>query len=231
MAGLQTIINACDAISIDRRKVVGIQFTRNEEPRTTQTPTLNPWKFTIGVPNSFRYNEARGLIEALDHLDRITPEIISFGANPRANWIFRYQGSMSTNQINNITVNSYTGTTLVLANLPAVPASRVLFEPNDLIQIGEVDEHPFPFTSVNQVLRGTGSTVTVETSRPNIISTSTVGSGIIVGANCQFKVFSPNMPTYKLYPGGYKKINNNVVNNAYIEWSDDFVFYEYVSDV
>jgi hypothetical protein len=230
MAGFQTIINACDAISIDRRKVVGIQFTRNEEPRTTQTPTLNPWKFTVTVPNSFRYNEARSLIEAIDHLDRITPEIISFGANPRANWIFRYQGSMSTNQINNITVSSFVGSTLTLTNLPAIPATRSLFEPNDLIQIGTVDQHPFPFTSVNQVLRGTGSTVTVETNRPNIISTSTVGSSIIVGTNCQFKVFCPNMPTYKLYPGGYKKINNVVVNNAYIEWSDDFILYEYVAD-
>ena len=230
MAGFQTIINACDAISIDRRKVVGIQFTRNEEPRTTQTPTLNPWKFTITVPNSFRYNDARSLIEALDHLDRITPEIISFGANPRANWIFRYQGTMSTNQITNITVSSFIGTTLTLTNLPAIPASRVLFQPNDLIQIGTIDEHPFPFTSVNQVLRGTGSTVTVETNRPNIITSSVVGSGIIVGTNCQFKVFSPNMPTYKLYPGGYQKINNTVVNNAYIEWSDDFILYEYVAD-
>lgn len=225
MSGLQTIIDNCNGIGINRRKVVGIQITRNEIPRVSLTPTRQPWRFTLDMPSSFRYNEARSLIEALDTMDRVTPEIITFSNNPCINWIFRYQGSLNQSQINNITVTSFTGNQLVLGNLPAVGAGTVMFQPNDLIQIGT---HTFPFTSTTQVLRGIGSTVTITTNRPNIISTSVIGDGITVGSACDFYMFCPNMPTYKLIPGGYVRSGNTTINNAYIEFSDSFELYEYV---
>lgn len=225
MSGLQTIIDNCNGLGINRRKVVGIQFTRNEIPRVSLTPTTNPWRFTLDMPSSFRYNEARSLIEAIDTLDRVSPQIITFSNNPCINWIFRYQGTMNSSQINNITVTSFIGNQLVLGNLPVIPSTRVLFEPNDLIQIGT---HTFPFTSTTRVTRGTTSTVTITTNRPNIISTGVVGDGITVGNDCDFYMFCPNMPTYKLIPGGYVKSGTTTINNAYIEWSDSFELYEYV---
>lgn len=228
MAGLQTIINNCNGIAIDRRKLVGIQFTRNEIPRTSSTPTRNPWRFTLDMPSSLRYSQARALMEALDTLDRTEPEIVTFGDNACLSWIFRYQGAMSQTMINNITVQSFVGDQLVLTNLPVVPSTRVLFEPNDLIQIGASTAYPYPFTSVNQVLRGTGSTVTVTTNRPNILTGNLVGLPIIVGNSCEFNMFCPNMPTYKLIPGGYLASGTTTVNNAYLEFSDAFQLYEYV---
>jgi len=225
MAGLQTIIDNCNGITINRRKVVGIQITRNEIPRVSLTPTRQPWRFTLDMPSSFRYNEARSLIEAIDTLDRVTPEIITFSNNACLSWIFRYQGTMNTSQINGITVQSFTGNQLVLQNLPAIASTRVLFEPNDLIQIGT---HTFPFTSTTRITRGTSATVTITTNRPNIISTSVVGDNITVGNSCDFYMFCPNMPTYKLIPGGYVRSGTTTVNNAYIEWSDAFELYEYV---
>lgn len=226
MAGLQSIINACNGLSIDRRKMVGIQYTRNEIPRVSQTPTRNPWKFTLDMPSSYRYNEARSLMEALDTLDRTTPQVITFSENGKLDWIFRYQGTMSLNNRNAITVQSFVGDQLILQNLPVLPSTRVLFEPNDLIQIGT---HYYPFTSTTQILRGSSSTVTVTTNRPNIITDSVVGDGITVGNSCRFTMFCPNMPTYKLIPGGYQKTNGVLVGNALIEWSDAFQFYEWVS--
>jgi hypothetical protein len=103
-----------------------------------------------------------------------------------------------------------------------------MFRPNDLIQIGSLNEHPFPFTSTTQVTRGSSSTVTITTNRPNIITASVVGEGIIVGNDCQFYMFCPNMPTYTLIPGGWQTIGGATYNNAYIEWSDDFTLYEWV---
>lgn len=225
MAGLQTIIDNCNGLQIDRRKVVGIQITRNEVPRTSVTPTFQPWRMTLDMPSSFRYSEARSLMEALDTLDRNTPEVITFSNNSKLSWIFRYQGSMSTAQINAITVDSFVGDQLVLTNLPAIASTRVLFEPNDLIQIGN---NTFPFTSTTQVTRGTGSNVTITTNRPNIITSSIVGDGITVGNDCEFYMFCPNMPTYKLIPGGYLKTNGVTINNALIEFSDSFQLYEWV---
>jgi hypothetical protein len=225
MSGLQSILNYCNGLQIDRRKVVGIQYTRNEIPRVSQTPTRNPWKFTLDMPNRYRYNEARSLMEQLDNLDRITPQVITFSNLPQLSWIFRYQGAMSVTQRSAITVTSFVGNQLVLGNLPVVPSTRVLFEPNDLIQIGN---NYYPFTSTTQILRGTSATVTVTTNRPNIITASVVGNGITVGNSCSFTMFCPNMPTYKLIPGGYQKTNGVLVGNALIEFSDAFELYEFV---
>ena len=230
MSGLQTIIDASNGLLIDRRKVVGIQYTRNEIPRVSQTPTKNPWKFTLDVPNSVRYSEGRALMEALDTLDRITPQVVTFSNNSNFSWMFRYQGAMTLAQRNGITVQSFTGNTLTLTGLPAVGASTVLFQPNDLIQIGSLGEYPYPFTSTTQVLRGTGGTVVVTTSRPNILTPvgTLTGEGIIVGNDCQFNMFCPNMPTYKLIVGGYVGNGTTTTNNALLEFSDSFQLYEFV---
>jgi hypothetical protein len=230
MAGLQTILNYSNGLQIDRRKVVGIQYTRNEIPRVSQTPTKNPWKFTLDMPNRFRYSQARDLMEALDLLDRITPEVITFSNLPSLSWIFRYQGAYSTAQINSgVTVTSFTGSTLTL-NVSGLPAgaSTVLFEPNDLIQIGSLNEYPYPFTSTTQVLRGSSGSVVVTTNRPNILTGTLTGEGIIVGNNCQFKMFCPNMPVYKLIPGGSVGNGTTTTNNALLEFSDSFQLYEFV---
>ena len=230
MAGLQTIINKCNGMSIDRRKTVGIQFTRNEIPRVSQTPTKNPWKFALDMPSSLRDSEYRSLMEAIDTLDRITPEVITFSNVPELSWIFKYQGSMTLAQRNSITVQSFIGDQLVLTGLPAVASTAVLFAPNDLIQIGSAGVHPYPFTSTTQILRGTGSTVTVTTSRPNILTGTLTGLGIIVGNSCQFNMFCPNMPTYKLTVGGYVGNGTTTTNNALLEWSDSFQLYEFVGE-
>jgi hypothetical protein len=227
MAGLQTIINKCNALNIDRRKVVGIQITRNEVARTSETPTFQPWRMTLSMPASLPYQSNRDLIEALDTLDRNTPEIVTFGDNACLSWIFQYQGTMSTSQRAAITVQSFVGNVLTLTNLPAVASTRVLFQPNDLIQIGS---KTYPFTSTTQVTRGTGTTVQIITNRPNILTGSVVGNTLTYGNACQFNMFCPNMPTYTLVPGaGTRNSAGTRSNNALLAWSDDFQLYEWVA--
>ena len=226
MAGLQTIINKCNALNIDRRKVVGIQITRNEIARTSETPTFNPWRMTLTMPASLPYQTNRDLIEALDTLDRNTPEVVTFSDNACLSWIFKYQGGMTTAQRNAVVVDDFTGNVLTLTNLPAVAATRVLFQPNDLIQLGN---NTYPFTSTTQITRGTGTTVQVITNRPNIITSSVVGLPITLGNACQFKMFCPNMPTYTLVPGGYQQSRGVTTNNALLSFSDDFNLYEWVA--
>ena len=177
------------------------------------------------MPASLSYYTNRDLLEALDTMDVVSPEIITFSDNDCLSWIFKYQGQLTNAQINGMTVQSFIGNQLVLSGLPVVPASRVIFEPNDLIQLGN---YPYPFTSTTQILRGSGSTITVTTNRPNILSASVVGLGITVGNACEWNMFCPNMPTYTLIPGAYTRANGTVVNNALIEFSADFQLYEYV---
>jgi hypothetical protein len=225
--GLQTIIDNCNGIKFNRRNVVGIQYTRNEIPRVSATPTRNPWKITIDMPNRFRYNQIRALLEELDTLDTTTPQVVTFGNLTAMDWIFKYQGALSTGNLAGITVQTYVGNQLTLTGLPAVASTTIMFKKNDLIQI---NNHPYPFTTENDVLRGTGSTVVITTSRPNIISSSVVGLGITVGSTCEFNMFCPNMPVYKLTPGGYVGYGGATTNNALIEWSDSFFLYEFVGD-
>lgn len=183
------------------------------------------------MPNKFRYSQARDLMEQLDVLDRTTPQVVTFSNLPQLSWIFKYQGQMSSAQLATITVTSWVGTTLTL-NVSGIAAgpSAVIFQPNDLIQIGSSNEYPYPLTSTTQVLRGSGSTVVVTASRPNILTGNLVGKGIIVGNNCQFNVFCPNMPTYKLIPGGSISNGTTTTNNALLEFSDSFQFFEFVGD-
>ena len=225
MAGLQDIINQASTIQINRRKVVGIQITRNEIPRTSLTPTRNPWRFTIEMPPVLSWYDSRNLVEYLDNLDRYSPQTINF-SNSCISWIFRYQGNMTTSMISGLTISDITGTNMTLSNLlgSGVTSGRLMFKPGDLIQIGN---NPYPFTSVNTVTATGANTITFQTSRPMDFVTY-AGNGINVGVNCNFNVFCPNMPTYKLIPGNPYYSNGTLINNARIEFSDAFELYEWV---
>lgn len=226
MAAIQTIIDNCNGMTINRRKVVGQQITRNQIPRVSTTPTKNPWTMELDMPTSFQYNDARALMESTDTLDRTGYEDVTFSNNTALNWIYRYQGTFASSQLNGLTINSFVGNQMVLSGLPAVNANRVIFEPNDLIQVAGF---PYPFTSTTRVTRGTGGTVTVTTHRPNIISSTVDTLNIVVGNNCIFRLFCPNMPVYKLIVGGVQySAGGTIVGNALIEWSAPFQLYEYV---
>ena len=227
MAGLQTIVNSCNQIDINRRNVVGIQYSRNEIPRVTMTPTMNPWKISLTMPNSLRYSEARAVMEAIDTLDRIYTEVITFSNNPKLSWIFAYQGEMTLGQRNALRIISWVGETMILDTLPSVSSGTILFEPNDLIQ---VSGYAYPTTVRDRVVRGSGTTVSLHMGRPNIIGEAVVvGSPIVVGNACSFAMFCPNMPTYSLMPGGYLGSRTTTTNNALIQWSDKFQLYEAVN--
>jgi hypothetical protein len=224
MAAIQTILSRCSSIAVNRRKTVGVQITRNEIPRTSLTPTTQPWRFTLEMPPVLKWWESRQLVEALDAMDRYSPEIITF-AGTCLQWMWRYQGTLSQTQLSNILVDSYVGNQLTLNVLPSfMDPNRVMFYPNDLIQIGN---YPYPVTVVNTVLRGTTGNVTFTVNRPNIIANIGINNGITVGPNCQFRVFVPNMPTYRLRPGGSLIVNGQVINNAYLEFDDVFELYEW----
>jgi hypothetical protein len=124
MSGLQTIINSSSGMTINRRKVVGMQITKNEIPRLSTTPTKNPWVITLDMPSSFQYANARALMEAIDTLDQTGYQDVTFSNNACLSWIFAYQGDLSLIQLNTITVTQFVGNILELnVNLISEPAS------------------------------------------------------------------------------------------------------------
>jgi hypothetical protein len=207
MAGLQTIINKAEAIEFNRRKVVGIQYSRNEIAFRNETVTKNPWRLNVKFPAYLPYASNRDLTEALDTLDRRLSETVTFA---NISWMFAYQGAMSTGQRSNITITSFQGNQLVLGNVFAIDnnntADKLLFKAGDIIQ---VVGRPYPFTVTEDVARGNDASVTVTTHRPNFISTSVVGLSLNYGNDVQFKLFCPNMPTYSIIPGRYIVFNDS----------------------
>lgn len=238
--GLQTIINLAESIQFDRRNVVGIQYTRSEIPKVSETPTRNAWKMNVVMSAALPYDEYRDLIEQIDELDRRFPQVLTFSDNPNLSWIARYKGSMTALQQSAVTVQSFVGNQLTLTNLPSIPAfgsNGILFKQGDFIQI---EGFPYPFTVVGpanstglggDVLRGNANTVTLTTHRFNFITQSVVGRTLRYGNNVQFNMLCTNMPVYRLIPGATQLTNGVVTNNAYIEWSSDFQLYEWTGGV
>jgi hypothetical protein len=222
---LQKIINMSSNIEVNRRKMVGVQYTRSQLPRTDMTVTKNPWKFRITVPNQ-PWNEMRSIIENLDYHDRYSPTVVSFNDNPNLAWLFRYQGDYAVTPFG-ISINSFVGNQMILSNLPDLDPALYLFRSGDIIQVSGM---PYPFTVVNDVVRGTDTTVTITTHRPNILTNSVAGLTLLVGNNVNFNLFVAEMPTYKLSTGAIKyDSNGTLINNGIVEWSGTFDLYEWVS--
>lgn len=228
MSGLQSIIDNCDSIDINRRRVIGVMSTRNEIVRTSETPTRNTWKFTVNQNNGFAYNEARTLLEELDLLDRDTPQDVSFGSNPKMDWMFAYRGGLQPIDFNAISVSSFVGNQLVLNMTGVWISGVVVFEPNDFIQIGGF---PFPFTSTEQYTTDdiAAGKLTITTHRPNFITNSVVNQPITVGSSVKFRLLCTNMPTYKLVPGAFRRdpVTGKAINNARVVFEESFEFVEY----
>lgn len=225
---LQAIIDSCDSIEIDRRRVIGVQSTRAEIFKTAETPTRNPWKFTVHHSGGLPYYKGRAILEQLDYIDRRTPEIITFSNNPKFSWMFRYQGILDSTQQSALAVQSFTGNQLTLTNLPAVDGTIItenslMFAKGDIVQIGSFYT---PFTVTADVLRGNLDSITLVTHRPNFLS-SVIGNTLSIGNNVKWTVLCVNMPTYKIIPGATTYENGQLINNAIVEFNDSFKLIEF----
>ena len=219
-APLQTIINVAETIQFNRRKVVGTQITRNEIVKVSETPTRNPWRMSVAVAAAMPYHLYRDVIEGLDYLDRRLPETISFSSVTGQSFICEYLGQMNQSQLDGLRTVSFVGNTLVLNGLPttnAVPngANSFMFKKGDFIQL---TGFPHPFTVTEDVLRGSGSSISITTHRPNFLTSGFNGVAIKVGNAVQFKMICMNMPTYTLAPGS---------ESALIQWSGNFELTEF----
>lgn len=221
---LQSLWNFSSQLTINRRKLVGVQFVRNQDPRTDLSVTKNPWRFTLTFPGR-PWNEMRTLIESLDALDRYTPQTFIIGQNPNFAWLYRYQGDASVLPTG-FTVSSFTGNQLIVGNLGGVglTTGEYVFRAGDMVQIAT---KPNPYTVVSDVVFTGASTVTVTTHRPNISSGSVSGLALNVGPNCVINMFVPNMPTYTLTPGAYQLSGSTVINNGIVQFDDAFGLYEW----
>ena len=101
--------------------------------------------------------------------------------------------------------------TISVGNLPAVASTKFVFKAGDFLQLGN-----YSYKVTADVLRGSGTTVSVNLHRP-VIGTVSTGTLAGVGNACEFTVLAEKCPTYTLVPSP---------GSAFVQWDDAFVFRE-----
>ena len=200
-------------MTVNNRRTVGEQVSRSGQVRVAQYLTSVPWVFTVTPHDYLYYPQVRNIIQAIDNKDRQLPETISF-ASANLSWFTAYQGTLSGVQAAALTLASVpaaNATTITVGNLPSVSSTDFVFKAGDFLQLGI-----YPYKVTENVLRGSGSTVSVTLHRP-VIGTPSVGTLSAVGSACTFYVLAESCPTYTLNP---------MTNGAFVQWDSPFVFRE-----
>lgn len=209
----QTIFEIQQSMTVQNRRTVGQQYSRSGQVRVAQYLTSVPWVFTVQPHSYLYYPQVRNVIQAIDNKDRQLPETISF-ASTNLSWFVAYQGGLTTVQANALTLASVPAAnsqTISVGNLPSITSTTYVFKAGDFIQLGI-----YPYKVTADVLRGSGSTVSVTLHRP-VIGTPTVGTLTAVGAACTFYMLAERCPTYTLMPAP---------SGAFVQWDEAFVFRE-----
>lgn len=209
----QTIFEVQQSMTVNNRRTVGQQVSRSGQVRVAQYLTSVPWVFTVMPHNYLPYATSRDIIQTIDNLDRQLPETITFNS-ANLGWFTDYQGELTEVQANALTlaavpvVNSQT---ISVGNLPAVASTLFVFKAGDFLQLGN-----YSYKVTADVLRGSGTTVSVNLHRP-VIGTVSTGTLAGVGNACEFTVLAEKCPTYTLVPSP---------GSAFVQWDDAFVFRE-----
>jgi hypothetical protein len=209
----QTIFDIQQSMTVNNRRTVGEQVSRSGQVRVAQYLTAVPWVFAVTPHDYLYYPQVRSIIQSIDNKDRQLPETISF-ASANLSWFTAYQGTLSSVQAAALTLASVpaaNATTITVGNLPSVSSTDFVFKAGDFLQLGI-----YPYKVTENVLRGSGSTVSVTLHRP-VIGTPTVGTLSAVGSACTFYVLAESCPTYTLNP---------MTNGAFVQWDSPFVFRE-----
>lgn len=209
---IQTIIDSAQSITINRRAVVAQSVSRSQQIKTAERG-YRVWKFTVSPSPGLKWENYRGMIEAIDNKDKITETQISLANNANMGWTVAYQGEFTQGALDAITISSVTGNSLTLTTLPTVSSTTIAFKAGDYIQ---PDGSRYPYTVVNTVLRGSGNTITLTVNRGMIADITLANAGILVGSQVTWRVVPVMLPDYTLTPG------------RFIAWSGDFELMEVI---
>lgn len=207
---LQWIVDSAQQIGINGRGVVAQTQTRGGVVRSVSRGG-RIWRFTVTPSPGKTFEESRPYLAKLDQIDRIQTASINFN-HAGFEAFSEYQGN-GTGSFS-ATITGATTIALTASSLPSGYVARA----GDWIQLTQSSPPAgILASSVYQVVEdpapGNGATVTL--NRP--LDQTTVHT-VAVGVNVAWTVICVEMPTWKIIPAG---------QNQLVEWSGDFVFFEY----
>lgn len=223
---LNDILINSESVNINDHRFVGQMLSRNQRITTSEVLTVVPFEFSLKPMNYLLYSQNRGLLNSLRIPDKALEQYLNFGSTGWANYI-AYQGDLSAVQIEaTVWQTASAAKNLVLGSLPATSATTVIVKAGDFCQVGR-----YSYIATADVLRGTGSTVTIPVHR-NLITPLLSTVGAVIGeygttvamggdtyTGITFPVILRDYPTYALMP---------YANDSYIQWSGEFKAFESV---
>lgn len=229
MATLNQILAIAETVNINDQKFIGQTISRNQKISTSELITFQPFQFDMKPMNYLLYSQNRSLLSALRVADRATEQYLNFGSTGWLNYI-KYQGDMNAAQVSAcLWQSSSANKTLVLGNIPSGVASyQYIVKTGDFCQVGR-----YAYIATADVLRGSGSTVSIPVHRNLITPIATTeicvigqyGVTISMGGNTYigttFPVILKQYPTYNLVP---------MTNDSFIQWSGTFQAFEAITE-
>lgn len=229
MASLSDILAIAESVGINDQRFVGQMMSRNQRISTSEILTVVPFQFTMKPMDYLLYSQNRGLLAALRYYDKSLTQYLNFTNTGWVNYV-AYQGQMTSGQI---TVAQWqtnsSGQNLILGNLPSntvMTPDKYVVKAGDFCQVGL-----YTYIATQNVLRGSGSTVTIPVHR-TLLSTVTAPINAVIGqygttvsmggstyTGVTFPVILKSYPTYTLIP---------MTNDSFIKWDDTFRAFEAV---
>ena len=190
--------------------------------------TVVPFNFDMKPMNYLLYSQNRALLNSLRIPDMALEQYLNFGTTGWVNYI-AYQGDMTSGQLATCQYQTSTimGTkNIILGSLPSISSTLYVVKQGDFLQIDR-----YAYIATADVLRGSGTTVTIPVHR-NILTQLTSVQNAVIGqygttislggstyTGITFCVILRAYPTYTLMP---------ITNDSFIQWSGAFTAFENV---
>jgi hypothetical protein len=227
MATITDILAIAESLSINDQRFVGQVISRNQRISTSEIITVVPFQFEFKPNNYLQYSKNRGLLANLRYYDKALAQYLNIGSTGWVNFI-AYQGDMTSGQIASCQwQTSSAAKNLVLGSLPSISSSAYIVKAGDFCQVGL-----YSYIATADVLRGSGSTVTIPVHR-NLINGplgsavnavigqygTTVSMGGTTYTGVTFQIVLQQYPTYTLVP---------MTNDSFVAWNSTFKAFELV---
>lgn len=223
---LQTILSISESVGINDQRFVGQTISRNQRIVTSEQLTVVPFAFEMKPMNYLLYSQNRGVLNSLRINDKAIEQYLNFCTTGWTNYI-KYQGDMTSPQIAACQwQTSSANKNLVLGSLPSISSGAYIVRAGDFMQVGR-----YSYIATADVVRGSGSTVTIPVHR-NLIDALTSPVAAVIGqygttvsmggatyTGITFPVILRAYPTYILVP---------MTNDSFIQWSGSFAAFESV---
>jgi hypothetical protein len=226
MASITDILAIAESVAINDQRFVGQVISRNQRISTSEILTVVPFQFEFKPNNYLQYSTNRALLANLRYYDKALPQYLNFGSTGWVNYI-AYQGDMTSGQIASCQWQiSSAAKNLVLGSLPSISSTAYIVKAGDFCQVGL-----YSYIATADVLRGSGSTVTIPVHR-NLITTLTTAVNAVIGqygttvsmggstyTGVTFQIVLQQYPTYTLVP---------MTNDSFVAWNSTFKAMELV---